>query len=131
MHNELRQLLLSSGFDPALGFLHQQYPGREALVLDFSECFRAAVDSFVLQLLTTSQLTPESFYYRETEGCRMNKDSRSIFFKSWAQFRHYWPRTTQDLENQKTWPTTSFAEQVRGQIAVLRDYIQKLECANG
>jgi CRISPR-associated protein Cas1 len=131
MHNELRQLLLSSGFDPALGFLHQQYPGRDALVLDFSELFRAGVDSFVLQLLAAGELTPDSFYYRQTEGCRLSKHSRSIFFKAWAQMRQYWPRATVDMDDQNDWPTTAFSEQVRGQVAVLREYIQTLECAHG
>jgi CRISPR-associated protein Cas1 len=129
MHSELQPLLLSSGLDPALGFLHQQYPGREALILDFSELYRAAVDTFVLQLLASKQLDTDSFFYREVDGCRLNKQSRPVFFQAWADFRHHWPRATcSDLQEDR--PTTPFNEQVRGHIAQLREFIQKQESSN-
>jgi CRISPR-associated protein Cas1 len=45
---EVHQGVMAAGLDPSLGFLHQAAPGRESMVLDFTEVFRCAVDHFVL-----------------------------------------------------------------------------------
>ena len=128
MQSELQPVLVSSGLDPALGFLHQEYPGRDALLLDFTELYRAAVDGFVLQLLASDQLSSDHFYYREAEGCRLSKEARPIFYKAWANFRRHWPRSwalSSDLY--KDGATAPFNEQVRGRIAQFREFLQAQE----
>ncbi len=130
MHSELRQVLIASGSDPSLGFLHQDYPGREALVLDFSEIFRSGVDYFALGLVQGDVLDTQSFYYREADGCRLAKAARPVFFQAWAQYRDNWPRATADKSEADQWPTAPLREQVGGQVALLRKYMATLEVGN-
>jgi len=127
LHSELRQVLIASGFDPSLGFLHQDYPGREALVLDFSEIFRSGVDYFVLNLINDERLDESSFYFREADGCRLSKAARPLFFKAWAQYRDNWPRPLVENDDIADWPTAPLREQVGGQLSLVREYMGTLE----
>ena len=88
----MRQVLLIEGFDPSLGFLHQEYPGREALALDFLEIFRCGVDDFILRWLAVTDLDKSSFYYRKEDGCRLARKTRPLFYQAWAGQREEWPR---------------------------------------
>ena len=64
--NLLEQVIISEGLDPAFGFLHQSRAGREALMLDLLEPFRAGVDLFVLGFIDV--LSPEDFSMSDTQG---------------------------------------------------------------
>lgn len=121
---DIRQMVIAEGFDPAFGFLHQPYPAREALALDVLEIFRSGVDLFALKLL--AELAPESFYYRETEGCRLGKAARPVFYREWAIYRDNWPRPlgTDGLND-----TASLREQVRGQLRQLRQVLEEVRDA--
>ncbi|CAK8724786.1 CRISPR-associated endonuclease Cas1 [Candidatus Electrothrix laxa] len=99
--SEVRQAVLRAGFDPSLGFLHQDYPGRESLALDFVELFRAGVDHFVLNWLKSTTLDKTSFFYRKEDGCRLSKTTRPLFFTAWAEYREQWPRPDQSREEDK------------------------------
>ncbi len=88
--NELRRAVHAHGLDPALGFLHQPYPGRESLVLDLLEPLRASADAFALHCL--QQLTPEQFSYDPQQGCRLNQEGRAHYYGEWASSRLHWPR---------------------------------------
>ncbi len=74
------------GFDPAIGFLHELYPGRNALALDAVECLRPLVDSVVLPLLQ-SELTPADFSHQAQQGCRMGKRARLALIEAWSAAR--------------------------------------------
>ena len=115
---ELRQLLINEGLDPAFGFLHQPVAGREALVLDFTELFRGTVD-FAMYLLV-QQLSPTDFSYHETNGCRLTKQARPIYFKSWSEFREQCPRFSHDGN---TMESVLITEQIRGKIMQFRDLL--------
>lgn len=121
---DIRQMVIAEGFDPAFGFLHQPYPAREALALDVLEIFRSSVDLFALNLL--AELTPESFYYRETEGCRLSKAARPLFYREWAIYRENWPRP---LGNNGLVETAPLREQVRGQLQQLRQVLEEVKDA--
>lgn len=121
---DIRQMVVAEGFDPAFGFLHQPYPAREALALDVLEIFRSGVDLFALNLLPA--LTPESFYYRETEGCRLNKAARPVFYREWAIYRDNWPRP---LGGNGLEGTAPLREQVRGQLRQLRQVLEEVKDA--
>jgi CRISPR-associated protein Cas1 len=73
-------------FDPAIGFLHEIYPGRYSLPLDAMECLRPSVDAIAVQLLW-SVLTPENFKNDPTKGCRLNKNARLALIRSWHHAR--------------------------------------------
>jgi len=121
---EVRQALLIDGFDPSLGYLHQEYPGREALALDFQEIFRLAVDNFVLRFLGQIPNDNSAFYYRKEEGCRMTKGFRPIFYQSWARLREEWPRYDDPDRSRQCAPVR---ELLLGQTAEARRYMEKLE----
>lgn len=88
--SELRRAVHAHGLDPALGFLHQPYPGRESMVLDLLEPLRASADAFALQCL--ERLTPDHFHTDPQQGCRLSKEGRAGYYAQWASARLAWPR---------------------------------------
>lgn len=122
--SEVRQAVLIEGYDPSLGFLHQEYPGREALTLDFQEIFRTGVDNFVLHWLAHAQLDTSSFYYRKEEGCRLAKATRPLFYQAWATYREEWPRYDSGDNRERHAP---IREQLLGQTAEARQHMIRLE----
>jgi len=124
--SEIRQTLISEGLDPAFGFLHQPYPGREALTLDFTELFRATVDFSVYLFL--DQLTPDDFSYSQDYGCRLTKIARPAFYQFWSEFRTQCPRLEADsTEIIKSTPLTN---QIRGKTNLFREVLKKQEEMN-
>ena len=77
-------------FDPALGFLHEPWPGRFALALDVVEAARPGCDLFVLGLLDRV-LQPEQFSSSAANGCRLNREAMQLFMAEWARNRLAWP----------------------------------------
>ncbi len=121
--SEIRQVMISEGLDPSLGFLHQEAPGREALALDFQEIYRSGVDDFVLRWLADTPLDKTSFYYRKTEGCRLAKAVRPLFYQAWATRREEWPRFDGQGGPEQCAP---IREQVAGQVAAARGVMKEL-----
>ncbi|MDD5392725.1 MAG: CRISPR-associated endonuclease Cas1 [Thiothrix sp.] len=126
MLGEVRHAVLLAGFDPALGFLHQDYPGRESLPLDVLEIFRASVDAFVLGWLHNTRLDKGSFYYREAEGCRLSKGVRPLFYAAWAQFRQHCPRPFCP-DGGGDWPHAGLGEIINGQVMRVRDVLKQTD----
>jgi CRISP-associated protein Cas1 len=78
--------LAGTGLDPALGFLHEDRPGRLGLALDLMEELRVpVVDRLVLSLLNRNQLKMESFSAREDGGWEMTDDTRREFVSSYQR----------------------------------------------
>ena len=145
MMAEVRQAVISQGFDPALGFLHQDYPGRESLVLDVTEIFRAGVDDFVLRWFADTELDEGSFYYRDDTGCRLSKSARPWFYQAWGARRYHWPRpfekgseydvaeegddaipSTEADRQEPGWPEGWLPEILNGQVMQCREYMKYL-----
>lgn len=126
MLGEVRHALMQMGFDPSLGFLHQDYPGRESLPLDMLETFRATVDTFVLEWLQHTPLDKGSFYYRDGEGCRLSKATRPAFYAAWAQLRQHCPRPFPP-EDGGEWRYASLTEIINGQVMRLREVLKALD----
>lgn len=122
--SETRQSVIGFGLDPSLGFLHQDYPGRESLVLDVTEIFRSAVDCFVLTTLAEGVFSPDSFYYRSIDGCRLSKQARPCFFQAWANYREAWPRPLFETNGTQCAPVR---EQITGQLMNLHEYMKIVE----
>lgn len=127
LSSEIHQLVTASGLDPSLGFLHQDTPGRESLMLDFTEIFRSGVDSFVLQWLAEAELNESSFYFRTKEGCRLSKQTRPLFFKAWAHHRYQWPRPVieTEIKPSETWQQGEIRALVNGHIMQWREYLKE------
>jgi hypothetical protein len=58
---EARVALLTIGLDPGFGFLHADYPGRDALALDLMETARPAVERYVLRLVSGHRFRKRDF----------------------------------------------------------------------
>lgn len=82
---EILKVVQGKGLDPGLGFLHASQHGRAALVLDLLEPHRPVIDNFVLSL-TKGLLTPNDFTISSQEGCRLSKEARGIFYRTWFQY---------------------------------------------
>ncbi len=117
---EVRHVLLGEGLDPALGFLHEDHPGRDSLVLDLVEPFRGGVDRFVLELLT--HLRPDDFSHSQADGCRLRKAARQTFYDHWAERRENWPRAAASGEVLSLSP---LREQIRGRAMALREQLKQ------
>lgn len=134
--------MISNGLDPALGFLHQDYPGRDSLMLDVTEIFRAAVDDFMLHWLHETELEEGSFYFRESEGCRLSKSARPLFYQAWGARRYRWPRPfreevvipvgeDEDTDSEEAtlengWPVAWLPEILNGQVRQLREHMKTI-----
>lgn len=78
--------LAGVGLDPAVGFLHEERPGRLSLALDLMEEFRVPlVDRFVLSLVNRGQLGPEDFVEEPNNAWRLTDAGRKTFLTSWQE----------------------------------------------
>jgi CRISPR-associated protein Cas1 len=65
------------GLDPAVGFMHEDRPGRPGLALDIMEEFRAYLtDRLVLNLINLKQVKPEGFVKTESGAVVMDDATR-------------------------------------------------------
>jgi CRISPR-associated protein Cas1 len=120
---EIHQGVMAAGLDPSFGFLHQPVPGRESMVLDLTELFRAAVDHVVLSWIDPAGPDPQHWYQREDTGCRLSKAARPAFFEAWAHARQHWPQPSRS-ETDPDWPRSPLPQQVRGAIERLRTWLK-------
>lgn len=76
----------SVGLDPAVGYLHEERPGRLTLALDLMEELRAAVvDRLVLSLVNRGQVGVDSFVEDAAGGFRLNDDARKAFLVAYQE----------------------------------------------
>lgn len=80
---ELSVAVMSVGFDPFQGFLHELRFNRPALALDLMEEFRPLiVDSTVLKLVNTGVATPDKFEFR-ADGCIMKPGMKKELLRAY------------------------------------------------
>lgn len=69
--------LAGIGLDPAVGYLHEERPGRLSLALDLMEELRVPViDRLVLSLINRNQLAPDDFVEDSDGGCKLQDAAR-------------------------------------------------------
>jgi len=74
------------GFDPYVGFLHTDRPGRRSLALDMMEEFRSPLcDRFVLTAINKKIVSPEDFEKREDGAVLLNDGGRKKFITAWQK----------------------------------------------
>jgi CRISP-associated protein Cas1 len=82
------------GLDPAVGFLHEERPGRLCLALDLMEELRApVVDRLMLSLVNRGQVGPNDLKQEETGGYRLTDAARKTVLVAYqeakaAEVRH-------------------------------------------
>lgn len=78
--------LAGVGLDPAVGYLHEERPGRLSLALDLMEEFRAPlVDRFVFSLINRGQLAPEDLTEEPNGAWRLSDAGRKTFLVAWQE----------------------------------------------
>ena len=86
--NDVCSALLAAGFDPAVGFLHQDRPGRPSLGLDLMEEFRAPfADRAVLALLNREQVRDSDFDRDGSGALRLKDEARRTVLVHWQERR--------------------------------------------
>jgi CRISP-associated protein Cas1 len=76
----------SVGLDPAVGFLHQDRPGRPSLALDLMEELRAVLaDRLALTMINRRQIKPSGFLRRESGAVTMDEATRKEVLVAWQK----------------------------------------------
>jgi CRISPR-associated protein Cas1 len=80
-----RTAVMKAGFDPMLGFLHSERPGRPALALDFMEEFRPVLaDSVAITMINTGEIQPGHFVER-SGAVNLNDHGRKKVIEAFEQ----------------------------------------------
>ncbi len=91
------------GLDPAVGFLHEDRPGRMSLALDLMEELRAPmVDRFVVSLINRGQVVASDLEEDAVGGWTLKKESRKAFLVAWQEMKQS-EIEHPFLEQQTTW----------------------------
>jgi CRISPR-associated endonuclease Cas1 len=69
--SECRLAVVACGLDAALGFIHRDTANRDSLALDLIETIRPAIESWLLNWITTEPLRRLDFYESADGNCRM------------------------------------------------------------
>lgn len=78
--------LESVGLDPAVGYLHQERPGRPSLALDLVEELRPVLaDRLALTLVNRQQISAGGFRQLETGAVTMEEETRKQVLTAWQK----------------------------------------------
>ena len=74
------------GLDPAVGYLHEERPGRLCLALDLMEELRApVVDRLMISLVNRGQVGPTDLHQEETGGYRLTDAARKTVLVAYQE----------------------------------------------
>ena len=112
------------GLDPAVGYLHEDRPGRLGLALDLMEEMRIpVVDRLVLALINRSQVADDDFTQDPSGGWRLTDEARKRFLVSYQEAKQGAVRH-EFLDQDTTWGQVAhlqarlLARTLRGDLAV-------------
>jgi CRISPR-associated protein Cas1 len=80
LHHDAVNALKMHGLDPALGFYHQLYYGRDSLACDVIEPLRPYIDQWIWRLFAHQTLTDAHFSY-DGAACLLTDAGKPIFYK--------------------------------------------------
>ena len=95
MHEAIRQCL-HSGLDPWLGFYHRPAHGRQSLASDLMEPLRAHIESWVVGVFQTGQLSLREFSHGPN-GCLLGKQGRKTYYEQWYTQAPQWAQQLNHL----------------------------------
>jgi CRISPR-associated protein Cas1 len=82
--HDIASALETTGLDPAVGFLHQDRPGRAGLALDLMEELRPVLaDRLAVTLINRRQVAGSGFSRAESGGVTMNDATRKEVLVAW------------------------------------------------
>jgi CRISPR-associated protein Cas1 len=86
LEHDVRGALYASSFDPAVGFLHRDRPGRPGLALDLMEELRPVLaDRLALSLVNLRQVAPDGFHTEQSGAVLMSDDTRKTVIVAYQQ----------------------------------------------
>jgi CRISPR/Cas system-associated endonuclease Cas1 len=74
LESQVRIKLVSEGFDPTQGIMHETREGSSAFIFDMMEPERPKVDRALLKFLRANTLHPADFTIRADGVCRLNPE---------------------------------------------------------
>jgi CRISPR/Cas system-associated endonuclease Cas1 len=74
LESQVRIKLVSEGYDPTQGIMHETREGSSAFVFDMMEPERPKVDRRVLEFVKANPLHPADFTTRADGVCRLNPE---------------------------------------------------------
>lgn len=84
--HDCRSALETHGFDPQVGFLHADRPGRASLALDLMEELRPVLaDRLALSLVNRRQLAADDFVVEEAGAVRLTDAARKRVLVAWQE----------------------------------------------
>lgn len=84
LYHDAASALQAVGLDPAIGFLHNERPGRASLALDLMEEFRPFLaDRLALSMINQDMLRPAGFIRTETRAVEMDDETRKTIIKAY------------------------------------------------
>ena len=84
--HDCRSALEGVGFDPQVGFLHADRPGRASLALDLMEEFRPVLaDRLALTLINRGQVKASDFTIDEGGAVSLTEDGRKTVLVAWQE----------------------------------------------
>jgi len=72
LENQVRMHVIAAGLDPAIGFLHGSYSGKQGLVYDLMEPLRPVVDRKLLEFVQRQTFAAADFTLLSNGVCRLN-----------------------------------------------------------
>jgi CRISPR-associated endonuclease Cas1 len=72
LESQMHIAVVAAGFEPMLGYLHANHPGRVAFVYDLMEPLRPVVDRQVLELVRSRTFTASDFVMTARGVCRLH-----------------------------------------------------------
>lgn len=72
LETQVRRQIVAQGLNPAIGYLHGSYEGKQALVYDLMEPMRPVVDRHVLEFVQGETFEPADFVLLDDGVCRLN-----------------------------------------------------------
>ena len=84
--NDCRSALETVGLDPAVGFLHEDRPGRPSLALDLMEELRPIfADRVCLSLINRRQISPDDFTKAVSGAVSLHDDARKTLLVTYQE----------------------------------------------
>jgi len=104
VYNLISVKLLSFGFEPSIGFLHQPFRSHNALASDFMELFRADINEFIFELFDKKKVVASDF--TKKGGVYLKYETRR---KVWGYFKPFNQKLQKELDKE----ITNFREMIK------------------